>query len=82
MKLRIYADFNSRDEHGWCWCLRQNERPLDEVAGELHLYEGQPVVLYYEDPGEEFEFDGVLSYRNGGWMALPDEASYRLLRRT
>jgi hypothetical protein len=80
MALRIYADFNSRGAGGWCWCLRHNGRLLDEVAGELHLSEGQAVTLYYEDPAEEFEFDAVLSYRDGRWQALPDESSYRLLR--
>ena len=80
MALRIYADFNSRDADGWCWCLRHNGRLLDEAAGELQLSEGQAVILYYEDPAEEFECDGMLSYRDGCWRALPDESSFRLVR--
>lgn len=80
MLLRIYADFNSRGSGGWCWCLRHNGQPLDEVAGELQLSEGQPIILYYEDPAEEFEFDALLSHRDGRWEALPDDSSYRLLR--
>jgi hypothetical protein len=80
MPLRIYADFNSRGAGGWCWCLRHNGQLLDEVAAELRLLEGQAVTLYYEDPAEEFEFNAVLSYRDGRWQALPDESSYRVLR--
>lgn len=79
MTLRLYADFNSRDSTGWCWCLRHNGRSLDEVGSTLDLSEGQQVVLFYEDSADKFEFDGVLSYRNGHWHALPDESSYRLL---
>ena len=76
MKLRIYADFNSvgDGEGAWCWCLRYNGMLLDEVAPDLNLSEGQTVVLFYEDPAEEFEFDATLSFRNGQWMALPDKS--------
>src|SRR5215469_1759254 len=57
MKLRIYADFNSvgDGDGAWCWCLRYNDRLLNEVAAELHLSEGQSVIVYYDDPAEEFE---------------------------
>ena len=84
MKLRIYADFNSIGDgdsnDAWCWCLRCNDKLLDEVAEELHLFEGQAVVLYYEDPAEEFEYDATLSFRKGRWMALLEESSFRRLR--
>lgn len=63
MTLRIYADFNSTSEDGWCWCLRYDGRSLDECANELSLKEGMPAILYYADEIEEFEFDGILSYR-------------------
>lgn len=82
MRLRIYADFNSIDGDGNCWCLRHGGAPLDEVAGELGLVEGQSVVLFYEDPSEEFEFDAVLSLHNGRWQAKYDKSTYRLLRST
>jgi hypothetical protein len=47
MTLRIYADFNSGGP-GWCWCLRYgNEHvPLDDVADELGLTQGQSVIVY------------------------------------
>jgi hypothetical protein len=82
MKLRIHADFNSRGDGdgAWCWCLRYNDGLLDEAAQELQVSEGQAVTLYYEDPAEEFEYDAVLSLRNGQWMALPNESSFQRLR--
>jgi hypothetical protein len=82
MSLRIYADFNSVDGGGWCWCLRYDRKPLGEVAEELDLKEGQAVVVYYEDPSEEFEFDAVLSFRNEMWQANYDQSTYRLVRST
>lgn len=80
VNLRIYADFNSVSGDGWCWCLRFNGKLLDDIAGELKLSEGQRVVLFYQDPSEEFELDAVLSLRDGRWQAKYDESSYRLLR--
>jgi hypothetical protein len=80
MILRIYADFNSCDADGWLWCLRYNERPLDEVAEELGLVDGQAVIVFYEDESEEFEFDAVLSRRGECWCARHDDSTYRLLR--
>jgi len=79
-KLRIYADFNScmDDARGvWCWCLRHDGIVLDEVAASLKIYDGMPVTLYYEDPGEEFEVDAILGHVevpkwDAMWMALPD----------
>ena len=87
VKLRIYADFNScmADERGlWCWCLRYEGKTLDDVASSLGLYDGMPVILYYEDPSEEWEMDAVLGHiaKPGWtmWMALPDEKTHRRLR--
>ena len=80
--LRIYADFNSVSPDGWCWCLRHQGVLLDDVAAELGLTDGQTVVVYYEDASEEFEFDAVLSQRNGRWRAKHDLNTYRLLRST
>jgi hypothetical protein len=78
--LRIYIDTNDMGPDGWCYLLRYNNRPLDEVATELRLCEGMPVVLYHSDPSEEFEFDGVLSFRENRWLARADRGSYRLIR--
>ena len=85
-KLRIYADFNScmEDDRG-VWCLRHDERILDEVAAELGLRDGQPVTLYYEDEAEEFEVDAILGHIEMSgwdtkWMALPDWDTFRRLR--
>lgn len=79
MALRIAADFNSRTQAGWCWCLHHNNRWLNEVARELELVDGQQVVLYCDEPSDEFEFDAILSFQNGHWLALPDETTYRLI---
>ena len=61
---RIYADFNSvyGEDGNTCWCLCYGSplRPLDDVAGELGLRDGMPVILYYEDESEEFEVSAVL----------------------
>lgn len=80
--VRIYADFNSVTPDGWCWCLRHEGVPLDGVATALGLTDGQPVVVYYEDASEAFEFDAVLSQHNGRWSARHDLTTYRLLRST
>jgi hypothetical protein len=87
-KPRIYADFNDWDADGCCRCIRYNHRRLEEVAGDLGFYDGMPVVVFYEDPGEEFEFDGVLELRPDGteggqrWVAVVDRNTYRLIRET
>ena len=80
--LRLYADFNDMDRDGWCHLLRHEGRLIGEVAAELCLVEGMGVVLFYADPAEEFEYDGIVSYRAGRWLARADLASYRLLRET
>jgi hypothetical protein len=80
--LRIYADFNSVDDEGWCWCLRYEKQPLDDFADAVGLVEGMAVVIYYEDPAEDFEFDATLSCRPSAtsctWMAFPHEGSFRV----
>ena len=86
-KPRIYADFNSgagTDEDP-CWCLRFGSplRPLDEVAAELNLRDGMPVLLYYEDPSEEFEVSAVLVKRGTvvpQWRARADWDTMRRIR--
>jgi hypothetical protein len=85
-KLRIYADFNSRTVDGWCYCLLVDGRKLKDVAAELGVYEGMPVVVFYEDCADEFEFDGVLSFRSSlplsgpEWVAIVDESTFRRIR--
>lgn len=78
--LRIYADFNSCDENGYYWCLRYDGRPLADVAKEPDLHPGQAVVLFYDDAEEEFEFDAILQYADGFWLAMTDETTYRKIR--
>jgi hypothetical protein len=58
---------------------------LLEVAASLEVYDGMPVTLYYEDPGEEFEVDAILGHIDEPgwstrWMALPDWRTKRRLR--
>jgi hypothetical protein len=85
--LRIYADFNSgglRGE-GPCWNLRYggDNKLLDELASELRLIDGMQVILYYEDPSEEFVVRASLiapSDEHGRWQALPDWDTFRRLR--
>lgn len=86
--LRIYADFNSvYYENGYtCWCLRYGPAmtPLDEVAEQLGLRQGMPVVLYYADESEEFEVAGVLLKQAPGilprWHARADWGTRRQIR--
>jgi len=86
MLLRIYADFNSTTEDGWCWCLRYQGVPVEDCVEQLSLVDGMSVVLFYSDVEEEFEFDGILSYRACGpnlplrWEARADERSIRRIR--
>ncbi|WP_409753929.1 hypothetical protein [Brevundimonas sp.] len=81
--LRIYADFNSGGTNDTaCWCLRYNGALLDDLERELNLREGQAVVLYYEDPAEEFEVDATLEIHTAfaKWQAMPDWSTMRRLR--
>ena len=55
---------------------------LDEAALELGLTDGMPVVLYYEDPAETFEFEGTVHFREGRWIAKASRDSYRLISQT
>ena len=80
--IRIYIDTNDMELDGWCHLLRYDGRTLEEVAKDIGLTEGMPVVLYYEDPGEEFEFDGTVHFKEGRWLAKANRDSYRLIRVT
>lgn len=91
MTLRIYADFNSGGSpgHGACWLLRFGPelRPLDEIAGELDLRDGMPVLLYFEEHSEtseeEFEVSAVLEEHKASnirWWAMPDWSTFRRIK--
>jgi hypothetical protein len=80
--LRIYIDTNDMSRDGWCYLLRYQGKHLDAVASELGVSEGMEVVLYYSDPGEEFEYNGRLHYVDGRWLGRADMGSYRLIRVT
>lgn len=86
-KLRLYADFNSGGApgQGACWNLRYgpNRVPLDEIAESLEAHDGMVVILFYEDPSEEFEVEAVLRREVGSepeWSALPDWSRMRQVR--
>lgn len=81
-QLRIYADFNDLDGDDVCWLLLYDGKSLESQAETLGLQPGMPVVVFYEDPGEEFEFDARLEFRDDRWVALVDRNSYRLIRET
>jgi hypothetical protein len=58
---------------------------LDDAAEKLGLYEGIPVILYYSDLSDEFEYDAVLGHANTSfgkdiWMALINDGSFRRIR--
>jgi hypothetical protein len=87
MALRIYADFNSGagTDTDPCWCLLYGSplRPLDEVADDLNLRDGMPVLLYYADPSEEFEVSAVLVRRDSlgpRWLACADWTTIHRIR--
>ena len=77
--IRIYIDTNDMAPDGWCYLLRFDDRSLDAASSELGLVEGMPVILYNEEAGEEFEFDGTVHFRDGHWLAKANRDSYRLL---
>ncbi len=88
MPLRIYADFNSGGSPGSgpCWNLRYGPdfTPFDEIALDLGARDGMTVVLFYEDPSEEFEVDAELIENSltdfPMWVALPDWTTRRDIR--
>ena len=79
---RIYIDTNDMTLDGWCHLARYDGRLLDDAASDLGLTEGMAVVLYYKDPGEEFEFDGTVHLREGRWLPKANRDSYRLISET
>jgi hypothetical protein len=79
---RIYIDSNDMSQDGWCHIAVFEGRDLDEAASELGLIEGMPVILYYEDPAEVFEFGGTVHFRDGRWTARANLDSYRLISQT
>jgi hypothetical protein len=80
--LRLSADLNAcvNDARGeWCWSLRYDGQPLNDVAETLGVFEGMTVTLFHEDEHEGFEVDAVLG-RVGDWprwMALPNWDTFR-----
>ena len=86
MTLRIYADFNSASGKPGnpCSCLRYGPdlRSLEEFESELDLVTGLRVTLYYRDPSEEFEVDGILEKHPGPnkWQAVADWDTFRRIR--
>lgn len=73
--IRIYADFNHRDEQG--------RVELDTVGSladiKQHadiLADGMTVLLYMED---ELEVEGTLTF-DGIWLASPNFATLRYLK--
>jgi hypothetical protein len=70
--IRIYADFDSKDDQGRVW--------LDTVGSlrdiEIHrgsLSEGTRVVLYVPD---DFEVEAVLTF-DKAWRGIPDLSTIR-----
>jgi len=86
--VRVYADFNSvkGDDGSICWCLCYGSplRSLDDFSEELRLRDGMPVVLYYEDPSEEFEVSAALVEQPVGavprWHARADWKTRKQIR--
>ena len=73
--MRIYADFNSQDEHGRVDLhTAGSRRDLEVLKDQIHV--GTPVVLYVDD----VEVDALLEYDNElkRWFGVvPDWSSYR-----
>ncbi len=75
MTIRIYADFNSQDEHGMVDLHTVgSRRDLDRLADQVRR--GLPVVLYFDD----VEVDAILEYdvERKRWVGVvPDWHGYR-----
>ena len=83
--LRLDADLNACLDEArgqWCWSLRYDGQPLDDVADKLGVFEGMPVTLFHEDEHEGFEIDAVLGRVAGWqrWLALLDWNSFRQIQ--
>jgi len=66
--------------------LRYNGHVLDELTEELGLYEGMPVVIFYEDDADEFEYDATLGGSTdlqwmGMWMARFEDKTFHRIGR-
>lgn len=65
--IRIYADFNSKDEQGRVW-LNTVGALEDIEQHRSELKEGLEVILYMTD---EFEVRGTLTF-DKIWLGIPD----------
>lgn len=65
--IRIYADFNSTDEHGRVLLNTVGSRE-DLERHKNQLAEGQTILLYMTG---EFTVVGILTF-DGIWMGVPD----------
>jgi hypothetical protein len=87
-RLRVSVDFNSCCGEDCWWNIHYNGRSIKDQVEELGLYDGMPVVAFYKDPGEEFEYDGILRLLQVGpppaqrWVVVVDRSTYRLIRET
>jgi hypothetical protein len=72
--LRIYADFNSTDEHDRV-CLNTVGSLADLHAQETEVVNGARILLYMTN---EFEVEAILVF-DKIWMAAPDWKTLRYL---
>ncbi len=83
---RLYVDFNSGDEDGSYWIALFEDQRVDDVIERLGFYDRMPIVAYYSDDEDEFEFDGHLVHRPNDiprapqWRVIINEDTFRRLR--
>jgi hypothetical protein len=78
--LRLWGDYNNGDR---IWTLRLDGRLIDEIVGELGLYEGMPVTVWDDggDPDDLMEMDGVMVFATDfdRWIAELNPSTLRRL---
>lgn len=72
MEEPIYADFNNRDEDDAVRIFPPHRTVADEEL-DIQLTEGKPMWL----SDGEVEVRGVLTFRDGIWVVIPNEDGFR-----
>jgi hypothetical protein len=73
--IKLYTDFQAIEDDGACWILKYGQSDMERHADELHLSNGDTVLL---DAYEGFEVLRTLDYKfvralgRDGWVAYPD----------
>jgi hypothetical protein len=74
--LKVLTDYNAMTPGGVCFILKHRGADLERQIEDLHLSEGDKIILYQDE--DDFEVMAALEIRyvdvlrREGWVAVPD----------